>query len=99
MSRFWPSLAHMFLGPSSLMYTIPVDSTIWIQSNVSCLPIAQASPVTGSLSVAVSQDPTDTDATLKISMTYTGKDVREHTSVCVMNLVGSDGVYIYVSSA
>lgn len=99
MSRFWPSLAHMFLDPSSLMYTIPVDSTIWIQSNVSCLPIAQASPVTGSLSVAVSQDPTDTDATLKISMTYTGKDVRERTSVCVMNLVGSDGVYIYVSSA
>lgn len=78
-----------------LAYELPVESTIFVQSNVSCLP-SKVGPITGSLTVGINPDPSDTMATVKVLMSYTGTEIREQTSVCLMNLAGSDGLYIYV---
>lgn len=79
----------------SLQYSMPVEGMVFVQSNVSCLQ-SKAGPITGSLTVSTSPNPQDTNATVKVYMSYTGTHVRERTSVCLMNLYGSDGLYIYV---
>lgn len=78
-----------------LEYYVPIANAMFIQSNVSG-PLNASSRVTGSLNVGISNDPTDTQASIKVQMSYTGTEVRERTSVCLMNLAGSDGLYIYV---
>ena len=83
---------------TSLEYYVPISSLMFIQSNVSG-PTNTSKVINGSLNVDVSSDPTDTQASVKVVMTYTGTEIREQTSVCLMNLAGSDGLYIYVSIA
>jgi hypothetical protein len=78
-----------------LEYYVPISNTIFVQSNVSCL-LSQAGPITGSFNLGISTDPNDTRISVKVEMSYSGADIRERTSVCLMNLAGSDGVYIYV---
>ncbi|GJE92203.1 hypothetical protein PsYK624_083560 [Phanerochaete sordida] len=78
-----------------LEYYLPVTSTIFVQSNVSCLP-SKVGPITGSLTVGFNPDLSTNQAAVKVLMSYTGTDIREQTSVCLMNLAGSDGLYIYV---
>ena len=68
---------------------------MFIESNVSYFS-SKGGPITGSLDVGVSTDPKDTAASVKVLMSYTGAKVREQTNVCLMNLAGADGVYIYV---
>ncbi|KIP04224.1 hypothetical protein PHLGIDRAFT_37052 [Phlebiopsis gigantea 11061_1 CR5-6] len=78
-----------------LEYYVPLSNVMFVQSNVSG-PTNTSKVITGSLNVGVSNDPTDTRASVKVLMTYTGTTIREQTSVCLMNLAGSDGLYIYV---
>ncbi|EKM54500.1 uncharacterized protein PHACADRAFT_196928 [Phanerochaete carnosa HHB-10118-sp] len=80
-----------------LEYYLPVTPTIFVQSNVSCVP-SLVGPVTGSLTVGINPNSTNPRATVDVLMSYTGTDIREQTSVCLMNLAGSDGLYIYVPS-
>ena len=54
-------------------------------------------PITGSLTVDLTDDPKDTNASIKVAMWYTGTDIRYKTSVCLMNVPGADGLFIYVS--
>jgi len=77
--------------------TWPVTSSIFVQSNVSSSSLpSTVGPITGSLAVVINPDPTATQAMVQVLMSYTGTDIREQTSVCLMNLAGSDGLYIYV---
>ena len=78
-----------------LQYLVPVSSTVFVQSNVSCLA-SQAGPITGSLNLGINTDSSVTQITVKVKMSYSGAEVREKTSVCLMNLENSDGLYIYV---
>lgn len=80
---------------ASLEYYVPIANTMFIQSNVSSFS-SKTGSITGSLDVGVSTDPKDTAASVKVLMSYTGTDVREQTNVCLMNLAGADGLYIYV---
>lgn len=92
-----PFLDNALTPVISLEYNLPVTSTIFVQSNLSCAPF-DVGDITGSLNVGINTDPTQTQATVGVFMSYTGTDVREQTSVCLMNLSGSDGLYIYVGT-
>lgn len=84
------------MSTSSLEYYVPISNVMFVQSNVTG-PANTSNAIKGSLSVGVNSDPADTQATVKVAMSYSGADIRERTSVCLMNLAGSDGLYIYVS--
>ena len=46
--------------------------------------------------MGVNTDPTESRITVKVKMSYSSIDIRERTSVCLMNLQGTNGLYIYV---
>lgn len=79
----------------SLEYYIPITETIFIQSNMTYAK-ASPNPLAGSLHVGVNTNSSERQAVIQVDMTYTGTEIRERTSVCVVNLDGSDGLYIYV---
>ncbi|KAJ3555406.1 hypothetical protein NM688_g2595 [Phlebia brevispora] len=81
---------------AQLEYYIPVTDTVFVQSNVSYPSNMTSPPISGSLTVNLSDDPKDTNASITVAMSYTGSDVREKTSVCLMNVAGADGLYLFV---
>ncbi|KAL6310372.1 hypothetical protein BKA93DRAFT_721858 [Sparassis latifolia] len=82
---------------SDLQYTIPLDGTVFLQSNLSYQTAgAELQEVSGTLLVDINEDPTVTDALVAVSMRYSDIGIKNKTSVCLMNVSGSsNGLYIY----
>lgn len=84
--------------PLRLEYYIPVTDTVFIQSNVSIPANITSPPITGSLVVNLSDDPQETNASITVAMSYTELYIRQETKVCLMNIAGANGLYIFVST-
>ncbi|KAH9949543.1 hypothetical protein B0H21DRAFT_98874 [Amylocystis lapponica] len=81
---------------ADLQYVIPLSGPIFLQSNVSYYEENDLSQqVSGTLNVDVNDDPAATDAVVSVSMFYSVASIRMDTSVCLVNLSGSNGIYIY----
>ncbi|THG99360.1 hypothetical protein EW026_g2963 [Hermanssonia centrifuga] len=81
---------------AQLEYYVPTENTVFVQSNVSYSASNNPSYINGRLNVDISDDPKDTNVSIKVAMSYSGTDIRQQTSVCLMNLDGADGLYLYV---
>lgn len=66
-----------------------------MQSNVTYAR-TNSDSVSGLLTVQANPNTSERKVTILVDMSYTGKHIRELTSVCVVNMNGSDGLYLYV---
>ena len=83
----------------SLSYNVPLSGLVFVQSNVSY----QSDPstlqdITGTLSVGVNADPHAKEGVASVTMHYSNKSLKDQTSVCLMNVSNSNGLYLYVPS-
>lgn len=72
---------------------------MFLQSNVSY----QSDPstlrgISGTLSVGVNADPHVKEGVASVTMHYTNESLKDQTSVCLMNVSNSNGLYLYVPS-
>lgn len=72
---------------------------MFLQSNVSY----QSDPstlqdISGTLSVGVNADPFARDGVVSVTMYYSSQSLKDQTSVCLMNVSNSSGLYLYVPS-
>ena len=90
-------IAHCLV--SSLSYSIPLNGLVFVQSNVSY----QSDPstlqdISGTLSVGVNADSHAKEGVASVTMHYSNKSLKDQTSVCLMNVSNSSGLYLYVPS-
>ncbi|KAI0728121.1 hypothetical protein C8Q72DRAFT_409673 [Fomitopsis betulina] len=84
---------------ATLSYDIPLSGLVFLQSNVSY----QSDPstlrgISGTLSVGVNADPHVKEGVASVTMHYTNESLKDQTSVCLMNVSNSNGLYLYVPS-
>lgn len=85
---------------SFLQYTVPLDGLVFVHSNVSYSSDAQVvDDISGTLLVGVNSDPTVSDGIVSVTMHYSDLSLMERTHVCLMNISGSNGIYLYVPSS
>lgn len=83
------------LWNAHLEYYVPMAETVFVQSNMTRSTVT-VPPISGSFNVGVSSDPRDTQISIIVDMSYTGVYIRERTSVCMVNLNDSNGVFVYL---
>ncbi|PCH43785.1 hypothetical protein WOLCODRAFT_122605 [Wolfiporia cocos MD-104 SS10] len=84
---------------STLQYVVPLDGLVFLHSNVTYTSNGTTTPgITGSLIVGVNSDPNAIDAIVSVTMRYSDQALRNRTSVCLMNVSNSNGLYLYVPS-
>ncbi|KAH9832174.1 uncharacterized protein C8Q71DRAFT_777702 [Rhodofomes roseus] len=84
---------------STLQYNVHLNSLVFLQSNVSY----QSDPstlqdISGTLSVGINADPYARDGIVSVAMYYSSQSLKDQTSVCLMNVSNSSGLYLYVPS-
>ncbi|KAI0958825.1 hypothetical protein AcV7_004531 [Taiwanofungus camphoratus] len=78
---------------------IPLSGLVFLQSNVSYpTDAAEFQMLSGTLAVGINDDPTVSDALVSVSMLYSDVSLKDRTSVCLMNISNSNGLYLYVPS-
>lgn len=76
---------------------IPLSGLVFLQSNVSYpTDAAEFQMLSGTLAVGINDDPTVSDALVSVSMLYSDVSLKDRTSVCLMNISNSNGLYLYV---
>ncbi|KAI0695465.1 hypothetical protein BC835DRAFT_1306017 [Cytidiella melzeri] len=83
-----------------LQYSVPISTTVFVQSNMTQYVNNSPHPISGSLHVGTNSEPSYSQATFNVAMSYTSVDIREQTKVCIvkLNISHADGLYIYVPS-
>ena len=82
---------------SSLQYSLPVNETMYIRSNFTEQEGQEQSPMTGTFSVSVTQDSTQSEALVSVAMNNIGDTAMQAANVCTVRTETGWGLAIYVS--